>query len=173
MSKGVKFFVLMGAITCLVAPATAQPPTGETAIRVQRGIASIYKIDTDQPFDTVNIGDSKIADVVPLTDRSLIIQGHATGRTNMIFLDRSKTPIKEITVTVDEQGDGFIKVHNKALLNSYTAFSCWNAGCQFVGENTVAEPAPLPRGYQNLNQSINQGSSGLQPAAPISVPMDR
>lgn len=161
--------LLVAAIALLPTVAFAQP---EETIRVQRGIASVYKIDTEAPFSTVNIGNSKVADVVPLTDRSLIIQGHTTGTTNIIFLSKGNIPIKNLAVVVDEQGSGFIQIHNKALLNSYTAFSCWSNGCQFVGENTVSEPAPLPRG--NYNSNYNQSSQpGLQPPSPMSLPVER
>jgi hypothetical protein len=165
---------MIAGILLLPVSASAQPDAvnGTASVRVQRGIASVYKIDTDQAFKTVNIGDARIADIVPLTDRSLLIQGHITGTTNLIFLDSQSVPIKEVIVTVDEQGGGFVRVHNKALINSYTAFTCWNNGCQFVGENTVAEPAPLPRGNYSQNFNQNQGS-GTQPPAPVSVPLDR
>ncbi len=162
-----KFLIAIIALAPTVA--LAQP---EETVRVQRGIASVYKIDTADPFATVNIGNSTIADVVPLTDRSLIIQGHRTGTTNIIFVNRSNIPIKNLMVVVDEQGSGFVQVHNKALLNSFTAFSCWSNGCQFVGENTVSEPAPLPRG--NYSSNYNQASPpGLQPPTPLSLPVDR
>jgi hypothetical protein len=48
-------------------------------------------------------------------------------------------------------------------------FSCWEQGCQFIGENTVSEPAPLPRGY--YNSTYNQGGNG-QPGVQPSLPPD-
>jgi hypothetical protein len=166
--------LIIAAAMLLPTGAWAQPDAinGTSTVRVQRGIASVYKIDTEQSFKSVNIGDSRIADIVPLTDRSLLIQGHVTGTTNLIFLNSQSIPIKEVIVTVDEQGAGFVRIHNKAQVNSYTAFTCWNNGCQFVGENTVAEPAPLPRGNYSQNYNQNPGS-GTQAPAPANIPLDR
>jgi hypothetical protein len=146
-------------------------------IHVTKGIASTFRLDTREPFETVTIGDNKIIDVAPLTDHTLIIQAHETGTTNMIFLNTAKVPIKNVAVVVDAQGSGFVKIHNKAKLNSYTMFSCWDKGCQFAGENTVAEPAPLPRGHsktsidQAVSGEVNEGSPA-QPAG-VTVPVGR
>ncbi len=66
------------------------------------------------------------------------------------------------------------KVHNKALLNSYTTYSCSYKGCEFVGEHTVEEPAPLPRGHRryHVKQSINNGEAGQQPPpATVTIPL--
>jgi hypothetical protein len=68
--------------------------------------------------------------------------------------------------------DHSITIHNKGMLNSYTKFSCSNKGCQFAGENTVAEPAPLPSGNSSttVHQSVNgQVGPGQQPAT-VTVP---
>ncbi len=166
--------LIIAAAVLLSTSALAQPDAinGTSTVRVQRGIASVYRIDTGQAFKSVNIGDPRIADIVPLTDRSLLIQGHVTGTTNLIFLDNQSIPIKEVVVIVDEQGAGFVRIHNKALINSYTTFSCWNNGCQFVNENTVTEPAPLPRGNFNGTYNQTQGGGAQSPTS-INVPMDR
>jgi Flp pilus assembly secretin CpaC len=41
----------------------------------------------EKPFKTVMIGDPHVVDVVTRGDRSIIIQPHAVGATNIIFLD--------------------------------------------------------------------------------------
>lgn len=163
-----------GAMAMTKAQETKPPQSTEVAtasVRVQRGIAYVYRIDTKEAFVTVNVGDTRIADVIPLTDRTLLIQGQKAGTTNVIFFDDMKQPIEDLTIAVDEQGKGFVKIHNKALLNSYTIYTCWDKGCEFVGENTVAEPAPLPHGYQNVTSTINQSLNGEsnQPLPPASV----
>jgi hypothetical protein len=161
-----------------VKPSQSTQEVATASVRVKRGIASVYRIDTREPFVTVNVGDTKILDVIPLTDRSLLLQGQKAGTTNVVFFDEMKQPIEDLTVSVDEQGAGFVKIHNKAMLNSYTMFNCWETGCEFVGENTVAEPAPLPRGNQNItstiNQSLNNGEGGqILPPASVTVPAGR
>jgi len=149
-----------------MAPAMAQPPIPSETVHVTQGLATYYRADS-KPFATISVGDTSVIDANPLTDRAVLIQAYKIGATNMIFFDQDKMPIKEVTVVVDAQGSGFVKIHNKARLNSYTEFSCWQSGCQFRGENTVAEPAPLPPG--NLNQTINQSvtTQGNQPSVVV------
>jgi len=147
-------FGVIGLIS--MAPAIAQPPIPNETVHVTQGLVTYYRADS-QPFATISVGDTAIMDATPLTDRAVLIQAYKTGATNMIFFDRDKIPIKDVTVVVDSQGSGFVKIHNKAQLNSYTEFSCWQSGCQFRGENTVAEPAPLPRGYLSTT-TIMQGN---------------
>ena len=135
----------------LATAAHAQPPAEVQTIHVTQGLATYYRID-GTPFDTIVVGDPSVMDARPLTDKAVLIQGYKPGTTNMVFISKDHAPLRDVTVVVDAQGSGFVKIHNKAVLNSYTEFSCWETGCQFRGENTVAEPAPLPRGY--LNQTI-------------------
>ena len=145
--------------------AAAQPPL-EGKVKITKGIASIYR--TDVPFANIVTGDPTVVDVSPLTDRSILVEGKHTGTTNLIFLDKDKLPLTEVMVSVSEQGAGFMRIHNKAKLNSFTFFNCWDSGCEFVGENTVAEPAPLPQGYlnQNVNQRIDSTSQSVPPPLP-------
>jgi hypothetical protein len=146
--------------------ALAQPPMATETIHITQGLASYYRAG-DQSFDTVSVGDDRVIDVRPVTDRALLIQGYKTGTTNIILFDQQKMPMKDVTVIVDAQGAGFVRIHNKKLLNSYTEYSCWDHGCQFRGETTVSEPAPLPRGY--LVSTYNQGT-GQQQAPVITRP---
>jgi len=149
-------------------PVMAQPEIAADTIRVTQGMASYYR--TDKAFTDVSVGNSAVADVHPLTDHALLIQGNKTGTTNMLLFDAQKAPVRNVTVVVDAQGSGFVKLHNKANASSYMEFSCWEKGCQFIGENTVAEPAPLPRGYYNYSSTVSQGNS--QPSTQPAFPQD-
>jgi hypothetical protein len=86
-----------------------------------------------------------------------------------LLFNEQKIPVRNVTLVVDAQGSGFVKIHNKANAASFMQFSCWEQGCQFIGENTVSEPAPLPRGY--YNSTYNQGGNG-QPGVQPSLPPD-
>jgi Pilus formation protein N terminal region len=162
----------------LVVPAgvvAAQQPRAldgtQDTIHATKGIASIYRLKGEESFATISVGDPNIVNVTPLTDHSIVIQARQTGTTNLIFLDSAKTPVKDVAVVIDAQGSKSITIHDKAMLNSYTKFSCGNKGCQFAGENTVEEPAPLPRG--NSTSTVNQSVSGEvgpgQQAATVTV----
>jgi hypothetical protein len=159
-------------IACLLAPASAyaqeqvatnaiQDATeavhiGRGEMHVTEGIGTYYHFDTT--FHTLAVGDPSIVDVAALTDHSVLIEAHKSGTTNLVLFDANKVPLKDLTVIVGKQG--VVRIHNKAMINSYTEFTCWKSGCQFVGENTVAEPAPLPHGWShNLGESNSNSNS--------------
>ena len=60
-------------------------------------------VRVDRPFKEVLIGSSEIADVVPLTDRSIYVLGKKIGMTRMSVLDANKNVmgIVDIEVTYD------------------------------------------------------------------------
>ncbi len=63
------------------------------------------------------------------------------------------------------------KIHNKAMLHSYTKYSCSYKGCEFVGEHTVEEPAPLPSGHHRYHVK-QSGEAGQQPPpATVTIPL--
>jgi Flp pilus assembly secretin CpaC len=157
----------LAALLLSTTSAMAQPDIVPETIRITQGITSYYR--TDAAFKDVSVGSTAIADAIPLTDHALLIEGHKTGTTNMLLLDTQKVPVRNVTIVVDAQGSGFVKIHNKANAASYMEFSCWEKGCQFIGENTVTEPAPLPRGY--FNSTYTQGSGG-QPVTQPPIPQD-
>jgi ribonuclease Z len=88
---------------------------------------------------------------------------------DLVYDEQNVEKAQQPTAT---NGQHSITVHNKAMLNSYTMFSCSNKGCQFARENTVAEPAPLPRGNSGstVRQSVTgEVGPGQQPAT-VTVP---
>jgi Flp pilus assembly secretin CpaC len=151
----------MAAVLLASGAAMAQPE-----IHVTEGF--VRHMEYSEPIGSVSVGDAKIADVLPLTDREFLIQSHKIGTTNLLMLSKDKKVLDEIIIVVDRPISGLVRVHNKALINSYTEFSCaWN-GCQYIGENTVQEPAPLPRGHINqiFQGTYNHNGGGDQSPAP-------
>ena len=124
---------------------TPRPPTARQTITLRLGHLDVYTIA--RPFKTIVVGDPKIVDTQAVTDRTIIITPQAEGETTILFLDEQNEPLNYLSINVDVAGPGRVKVHNKALLNSYTSFRCTSQGCQYVDETTMREPAPLPRGY--------------------------
>ena len=107
----------------------------------------------DKPFKTVLIGNPKIVDATAQDDRTDTPQ--AVGETNIIFLDERNVQITSINVLVDEGvATSRVRIHNKALLTSFTTYRCWENRCEYVDEVTAKEPAALPRGH--LNQGVNE-----------------
>jgi Flp pilus assembly secretin CpaC len=133
----------------------------------------VRQIDTTgEPIGSVSIGDTSVADALPLTDHSFLVQSHKIGTTNMLMLDKNKRVLDEIVVIVDRPISGVVHIHNKALINSYTEYSCAPNGCQYLGENTVSEPAPLPRGHhqEHFQGDYNMtGGKWITPPSPATV----
>jgi pilus assembly protein CpaC len=60
--------------------------------------SQVLKID--RPFSQALIGNDKIADVLPLTDRSLYVLGKEPGTTSLTIYDRNKSLIAVVDVAV-------------------------------------------------------------------------
>lgn len=63
-------------------------------------------VEVDQAFKRVTVGNPDVADVLPLTDRTLYVLGRAVGQTNIAIFSRSDRPIAvvDVNVTYDVQG---------------------------------------------------------------------
>jgi Flp pilus assembly secretin CpaC len=153
-------------ITALLLASTAA--IAQPEIHVTEGF--VRHLEYSEPIGSVSIGDTSVADAVPLSDHTLLVQSHKMGTTNLLFLGKDKQVLDEIIIVVDRPVSGLIRVHNKALINSYTEYSCKENGCQYVGENTVQEPAPLPHGHVNqIFQGTYNHNGNQSPAATPSV----
>lgn len=107
----------------VAAPAVARPaPTPaavDGAVRVVSADASGYAgqlalpiggskiLKFNQPIGRVLLGDPKIGDVVPLSDRTLYVMGRAAGMTNLtVMRGDSATPIATLDLRVGYDVDG-------------------------------------------------------------------
>jgi Flp pilus assembly secretin CpaC len=161
LGTGAAFVAVLAAIFVAAAiPAsraqvlTARPPAARQTITLRLGHLDVFTVA--RPFKTIVIGDPKVVDTQAVTDRSIIITPQTEGETTILFLDEHNEPLNYLSITVDVAGPGRIRVHNKALLNSYTSYRCTSNGCQYVSETTVTEPAPLPRGPTSSEQKVDQ-----------------
>ena len=112
----------------------------------------------DKPFKTVLIGNPKIVDATAQDDRTVVLTPQAVGETNI--------QITSINVLVDEGvATSRVRIHNKALLTSFTTYRCWENRCEYVDEVTAKEPAALPRGHlnQGVNENINSSTLDRTP----------
>jgi Flp pilus assembly secretin CpaC len=111
---------------------------------------------TDRPFKTIMIGNPKIVDATAQDDRTVVLTPHAVGETNIIFLDERNVRVTSLNVLVEEGAASRVKIHNKKLVTSFTVYRCSENRCEYVEEITAKEPAELPRGHLNQNQSVNE-----------------
>ena len=116
----------------------------------------ISTFTTDRPFKTIMIGNPKIIDATAQDDRTVVLTPHAVGETNIIFLDERNVRVTSINVLVEEGAASRVQIHNKKLVTSFTVYRCSENRCQYVEEVTAKEPAELPRGHLNQNQSVNE-----------------
>jgi Flp pilus assembly secretin CpaC len=145
---------------------TPRPPAARQTITLRLGYLDVFTVA--RPFKTIVVGDPKVVDTQAVTDRSIIITPQSEGETTILFLDEQNEPLNYLSINVDVAGPGRIKVHNKALLNSYTSYRCTSNGCQYVDETTVKEAAPLPRGHtsQQQQQQIDSTNTNIDRTAP-------
>ena len=92
-------------VLALPAAAAAQISTISMAENVHAGELAVavnksQVLRSDRPFAKALIGNPDIADVLPLTDRSLYVLGKKTGTTSLTLYDRRNTLIAVVDVAV-------------------------------------------------------------------------
>ena len=100
--------LLLGAVGT-VAEAGVAAIKFDGASKVQRMRIPVNKSDTirlERPFTEALVGDSEVADVIPLTNQSLYVLGKKVGATRLTILDESKNVmgIIEIEISYDVVG---------------------------------------------------------------------
>lgn len=82
---------------------------GQSVLRLAKGLAAdnitvligrAIVVESTQPFIEVSVADPKIADVSPLSDRTVYIFGKARGATSLTFLGENGALITNVTVRV-------------------------------------------------------------------------
>jgi pilus assembly protein CpaC len=105
-----------------VQPAPAEP-TG-SVLRLARGLASdnitvligrAIVVESTQPFIEVSVADPAVADVSPLSDRTIYIFGKARGATSLTLLGENGALITNVTVKVIPDL-AELKAHLKTML---------------------------------------------------------
>jgi len=100
------FSVLGLIISVALASAQAQRAWRSEGEPVRRVVVTLFKSKTfhlDQAFATAVIGSPDIADVLPMSDHSLYIQGKKVGTTNLTVFDQNQklVTVLDVEVAVD------------------------------------------------------------------------
>lgn len=108
------FFLSLAVLTLLAStPVAAQnsgisldPTQGSHAGELMVPINKSQVLKIDQPFSELFVGNSKIADVLPLTNRSVYILGKEIGSTNLSIYGPEKNliAVADLVVTYDVGG---------------------------------------------------------------------
>lgn len=102
--------LIIGALTALILSAVPQQPAEAQVLRVARGFTSneitvlqnrAVVIDSAQPFVEVSVAQPEIADVSPLSDRSVYIFGRNRGATTLTLLGENGRLITNVTIRVE------------------------------------------------------------------------
>jgi pilus assembly protein CpaC len=92
-------------IFAVVSPTLRAQPENPQVRRVVITVNKSQVVSFASPFKTASIAATDIADVTPLTDRSLYIQGKKIGTTSISIFDQNTqlTAILDLEVTIDTQ----------------------------------------------------------------------
>jgi pilus assembly protein CpaC len=86
-------------------PGTAQAQVSVVSQGVHAGVLEVpinksQVLRVDRPFAQALVGNAEIADVLPITNRSLYVLGKKTGTTSLMLYDRNKSLIAVMDVVV-------------------------------------------------------------------------
>ena len=133
---------------------------------------AVHVADAEKGKFTAIIGDPTIADFTYGPQNTFMFIGKKEGITNIIALkDADGTEMYNARIEVGSAEVGLLKLHNKALVTSYTLYQCTPDDCNYVKEVTATKPARLPLGYssQNIQSTTNmQSSTNVQPSGDVS-----
>lgn len=100
-------------------------------------------VEVDKPYTDLVVGNPAIADVFPLTDRSVYIQGNAPGATNVALYDAQKKLIGSVIVQVRVDFGELQDAINRAVPSSNVEVSNVNNRVRLAG--TVRDELDLQR----------------------------
>lgn len=156
---------LTAAGLMLSLPAWAQAPTTQAPNIIELREGSQTVLQVSRPFSSVAVGNPEVAEVLPRSDRVLILVGKKVGTSDiMIFSDAEKLHHATIVV-VPTNVQGKVFNHNQKVLGEYKAYQC-NPVCQRTDdkyEQRTSDLIVLGGGASATGGSINLI---LPPAAP-------
>lgn len=103
----------------------------------------ILTLRTDQPFSDLVVGNAGVADVFPLTDRSVYIQGNNVGATNVTFFDAQRQLIGTIILRVRQDFAEIERVIRSAVPGAAIEVGNVNGRIRLSGD--VRDSADLQR----------------------------
>src|SRR5262245_39715488 len=107
---GIACTILVASLVAVGTPPAAQAQNAHSwkneGERVRHVVVTLYKSKTfhlDQPFSTAVVGSPDIADALPMSDRSLYVQGKKIGTTNVSVFDSMMRlmGVLDVEVTLD------------------------------------------------------------------------
>lgn len=147
---------LLFALALLPPPAVAEgADTSEFSVPVNKS----RLLRLDRPFAHVAVGNPDIADVMPMTDRSVYVLGKQPGTTTLSVYDRNKQPITLRDLEVTPDVDGLKRKLHELMpgapievraVNSAVVLSGMVAGPEQVGRAVAVAEHYAPKNVTNL-----------------------
>jgi pilus assembly protein CpaC len=140
--------VLLAATTPTVAQGIHPviPATGQTAGEMVVPVNKSQTLRVDRSFSRALIGNPEIADIVPLTDRSLYVLGKKTGSTSLTIYDRQNQLVAVMDLVVGPDVQGLKRQLFDLLPNEQVGARVSNDSLVLSG--TVASAAAVDRAVQ-------------------------
>lgn len=107
-------------------------------------------VETDIPFADIVVGNSNVADVFPLTESSLYIQGRASGFTNVALYDETSTLLGVIDIRVRQNFGELQDAIDRAVPSASISVINVNDRIRLTGE--VKDSVDLQRVLQLAQQ---------------------
>jgi pilus assembly protein CpaC len=96
----------LGVASLSAAPAWAQAQAGIHAGELEVPVNKSQVVTADTPIDRAMVGNAAIADVVPISDRSVYVLGKTMGTTSLTLYDRNNRVIAVMDIDVGPDVDG-------------------------------------------------------------------
>lgn len=126
---------------------------------------------TDRPFSDIVVGNAAVADVFPLTDRSVYVQANAQGATNVSFYGPNRELLGVTILNVRVDFNDLQQAINRAVPNANVTVANVNGRVRLSGE--VRDGPSLQRVIEIAEQFSDQPVlNGLRVTDPQQVQLD-
>ena len=117
------------------------------------------RLPANVPVSTVIVGDPAVADVVVVNPQTVLVQGKANGRTEIIALDRAHRPVWQGEVAVVDISGARVTVLSPGRAADY---NCASPDACAPAQAASANTAPAAAG-----QAASRAVSGARAAQPF------
>lgn len=99
-----------------ISPAQSEGHGTEVGIKIVLNNAKVVKLS--RPAATVIIGNPEIADATVQDSQTLVLTGRGFGRTNLVILDATGTPILDEQIAVARDVGSTVRVYRRASIEN-------------------------------------------------------
>lgn len=143
------FIILLSSVLDNILISGAVANDNILRLNLQRGVVpkaevrpgTTLTVETDRPFSDIVVGNQAVADIVPLSESSLYIQGKAIGVTNVTLFDADKKLLSVIDVLVQVDETSVESAIRSAVPSS--SIKVTNVGSRIRLNGHVKDPTDL------------------------------